>query len=216
VPVSGVFVDPCPFQGEEVKLPFCRSLLVLCLPVQAAPAIQVPLDRGAATVEFVAVGWPSALEIHGKGKGLHGRIAVAGSSAQGRVSFDLQTLDTGIGLRNRHMKEEYLETTRFPQATLTLTRVDVQDLAGQPAFSGRRVPFEGLLELHGVSRPVSGEAQVTRDGSGVKVEAAFGVRTTDFGIRTPSYLGITVAEEVKVKVRFSAPVEGAPHAAPGR
>jgi polyisoprenoid-binding protein YceI len=199
-----------------VNLPFCRTLLVLSLPLQAAPAIQVPLDRGAATVEFVAVGWPSALEIHGKGKGLHGRITVAGSKAQGRVSFDLAVLDTGIGLRNRHMKEEYLETGRFPEAVLTLTRVDLQGMAGEPAFSGRRIPFEGVLELHGVSRPVAGEAQLTRDGSGVKVEAAFGVRTTDFGIRTPSYLGITVAEEVKVKVRFSAPVEGATSAVPRR
>jgi polyisoprenoid-binding protein YceI len=191
-------------------------LLVLCLLVQATPAIQVPLDRGAATVELVAGGWPSAQEIPGKGKGLHGRIVVAGSSAQGRVSFDLQSLDTGIGLRNRHMKEEYLETARYPQATLTLTRVDLQGLAGEPAFSGRRVPFEGLLDLHGVSRAVSGEARLTRDGSGVTVDAAFAVRTGDFGIRTPSYLGITVAEEVKVKVRFSAPVEGATNAAPIR
>ena len=174
--------------------------------------MQVPLDRASATVEFFAVGWPSALKIHGKGAGLHGQIAVEGSSAKGRVSFDLQGLDTGIGLRNRHMKDEYLETARFPQATLTLTKIDIQGLAAEQAFSGRRVPFAGVLDLHGVARPVSGEARIGRDAGGVTVEAGFDVRTTDFGIRTPSYLGITVAEEVKVKVRFTAPVEGAAHA----
>ena len=33
--------------------------------------------------------------------------------------LDLNTLDTGIGLRDRHMRENYLETEEFPFAEFT-------------------------------------------------------------------------------------------------
>src|SRR5262245_4495955 len=33
------------------------------------------------------------------------------------ISIDLASLDTGISLRNREMRERYLQTPRFPNAT---------------------------------------------------------------------------------------------------
>jgi len=34
---------------------------------------------------------------------------------------DLNTLDTGIGMRNNDMKEDFLETGKYPSATFKLT-----------------------------------------------------------------------------------------------
>jgi polyisoprenoid-binding protein YceI len=217
-----------PLIPEEVLVklsPSVRPLLAaVCLPAAAAalaharqdtekpPApstARVALDNARATVEFFAVGWPSALKVHGKGSGLSGTIAVAGSRVvEGRVSFALDGLATGIDLRDRHMKEQYLETARFPQATFTLAGLELSGAAAGQAFGARRVPFGGVLALHGVERPVTGEATISGEARKVNVDAGFQVRIEDFGIATPGYLGVTLADEVKVKVRFSAPVEG--------
>jgi polyisoprenoid-binding protein YceI len=173
----------------------------------AAPPVRLDLAKSRAVVEFEAVGWPSALKIHGKGGGLHGKLALTGTRVEGAVSFDLKGLDTGIGLRDRHMKEKYLETGRFPEATLELSSLDASRLPSGEAFVAERVPFTGVLTLHGVSRPVTGQAAVRRNGSEVSVAAGFELRTSDYGIATPSYVGITMAEQVRVKVGFSAPLE---------
>jgi polyisoprenoid-binding protein YceI len=111
------------------------------------------------------------------------------------------------------MKERYLETARFPQATFTLKTLDLGDAAAEHPFPARRVPFTGTLGLHGVERPVTGEATVIRDAKKVTVDAAFALQIQDFGIERPGYLGITLADEVKVKVHISAPVEGPARAA---
>ena len=38
------------------------------------------------------------------------------------LTVRLDTLDTGIALRNKHMKETYLETDKFPEARLEVAR----------------------------------------------------------------------------------------------
>ncbi|MBK9304990.1 MAG: YceI family protein [bacterium] len=51
------------------------------------------------------------------------------------MDVDLAALDTGIGLRNRHMRENHLETDRFPQAVFRGARILKP---GRPPLFGRR------------------------------------------------------------------------------
>src|SRR4029450_12304928 len=89
-------------------------------PVSLKPsAVCVELQTDAGSVEFVATGWPSALEVHGKGSGPAGALT---------VTADLASLQTGISLRDRHLKEEYLHVDRYPQARLTLSHLDISRL----------------------------------------------------------------------------------------
>lgn len=166
--------------------------------------LELTIPKGAGKVEFIATGWPSALRIRGQGRGLEGTLHVDGDVASGSLSFPLDALDTGIDLRNRHMRENYLETAKYPSATLRLTRLDLSRLPEGQAFDVADVDFEGVLELHGLPRPVKGTARITRDRTRIDVDAALDLRTTDYGIPIPKYMGITVAEQVKVKVAFSA------------
>jgi polyisoprenoid-binding protein YceI len=171
----------------------------------ARPALSVGVQPGR--VEFDAVGWPSALKIHGKGEGLEGRLRVEGAGVSGAIAFDLQSLSTGIALRDRHMKEKYLETARFPRATLTLSRVALEKVPATDRFGPVAVPFGGTLSLHGVEQPVTGEAKIARSGSSLTTTATFEINIKDFGIGVPSYMGITVAEKVQVRVGFPAQLE---------
>jgi polyisoprenoid-binding protein YceI len=192
---------------------------ILCSTASAAAQDRPLLSTLTVTatgghVEFTAVGWPSALTIHGKGEGLEGRLAVDGTAVSGTLTFDLTGLKTGIGLRDRHMKEKYLEVARHPRATLALEGVSVAPLPAGDRFDPVRVPWQGMLTLHGVTQRVTGEARIARAGNAVKTVAEFPVDISAFGIEVPSYMGITVAEKVEVKVTFSGGVEAVRDAAP--
>jgi polyisoprenoid-binding protein YceI len=126
----------------------------------------------------------------------------------GDLTVDLRTLDTGIGMRNDHMREQYLEVEKgdgFDKAVLSdvhLGEVDAETFQG-------RTTFTGTLRLHGTTRRITGAADVRRAGSSVRVEAAFPVTLADFGIPKPQYLGVGVKGEVQVKVSFTATPGGA-------
>lgn len=166
--------------------------------------VEVELQNGSGSIEFAATGWPSALKIQGKGSGPDGTLTLTDTTATGSLSVDLDSLKTGIALRDRHMKEEYLQVDRYPRAVLTLSRLDVRLVPEGSAFGAIAVPFEGTLSLHGIEKPVSGQAKVSRSDTRVTVNAAFSIKLGEFGIDVPKYLGITVAEKVDVKAAFSA------------
>jgi polyisoprenoid-binding protein YceI len=125
----------------------------------------------------------------------------------GELSVDLASIDTGIALRNQHLREKYLEVAKgpgFDKALLSDLRLS--DADGE-RFEGR-TGFSGVLLLHGVKRPVSGTGEIRRAGSGVRVEASFPLTLTDFGIEPPEYLGVGVANRVLVKVQLDAALAG--------
>src|SRR6185436_4775040 len=105
----------------------------------------------------------------------------------GELELDLATIDTGIGLRNQHLRENYLEIKKpgFEKAVLSEIRVGE---ARSESFEGRS-SFAGSLRLHGVSRAIGGSAELKREAAGVRVSATFPLVLTDFGIEPPEYMG---------------------------
>ena len=121
----------------------------------------------------------------------------------GEISMDLATIDTGITLRNQHLREKYLQVAKgkgFDRAVLSEVRLS--DADGE-AFEGRTA-FTGVLLLHGEKHPVQGTAEIRREGSGRRVRAEFALVLPDFGITPPEYLGVGVASKVLVKAQFTA------------
>lgn len=118
---------------------------------------------------------------------------------EGAVSVDLKSLDTGIGLRNDHLRNEYLEVDKgdgFDKAVLSDIRlgdVDWERFQGKTAFTG-------TILLHGIRKAIQGEARIRKEGSSMRVEAGFPLTIADFGIAKPQYLGIGVKNEVVAKV----------------
>jgi polyisoprenoid-binding protein YceI len=126
----------------------------------------------------------------------------------GELRVDLAQLDTGISLRNEHLRRTYLEVDKAPdfgQAVLSEIRLGDADAE---TFQGR-TPFSGVLRLHGTGRPILGLAEIRRTGSSLRVEASFPVALTEYGIARPQYLGVGVRDVVRVKVSLVAePVQG--------
>jgi polyisoprenoid-binding protein YceI len=121
----------------------------------------------------------------------------------GEIAMDLATIDTGIGLRNQHLREKYLEVAKgkgFDRAVLS--QINLNDADGE-AFEGRTA-FTGMLLLHGVLHSVEGTAEIRRDGPGRRVRAEFPLVLPDFGITPPEYLGVGVGSRLLVRTQFSA------------
>lgn len=125
----------------------------------------------------------------------------------GQVRVRLDSLDTGIGLRNRHLRETYLEVDRgeaFREAVLT----EVEFAAPLPPDArDHETGFRGLLSLHGMERRVEGEARLRRRGGRLRVEAEFPLSLAEFAIPPPRYLGVGVRDEVRITVAFDAGIQ---------
>ena len=127
----------------------------------------------------------------------------SGSSAfDGSLAVDLRTLDTGIDLRNEHLRTTYLEVDRGPDYhTATVSAIDLKGLNGDaPDGKGS---FTGSLTLHGTTKAVSGAVDIRRVGAGLQVKASFPINLSDFNIREPRYLGVGVQNTVQVQVTFA-------------
>ena len=83
--------------------------------------------------------------------------------------MDLRTLKTGIGVRDRHMRDNYLEVGKGPDFdTATIEGIQIEKLEGKTTFNG-------TLVLHGERQPISGTATLARQGVAYNVEAEFPV-----------------------------------------
>jgi YceI-like protein len=128
-----------------------------------------------------------------------GRLAASNGSRalSGAVQVDLATLQTGIGLRDRHMRDIYLETRRgdtFATARVENIRIDHAEGRG---------PFDAMLILHGERHPISGIVDLkSRHDGAVSVRARFPISLATFHIRPPRYLGVGVQDQVQVQVTF--------------
>jgi len=157
----------------------------------AAAAFSKPAD---SRVTFHAVG-PAGLKIEGTTTELN----VAEDADMVIVTVPLANLKTGIDIRDRHMKEKYLEVDKYPQAKLAIPRAGLK----LPA-AGEKVVSEaaGTLTLHGQTKPTRAHYEVKSEGSGFAVDGVLRVNMNDVGITVPVYLGVTVKPDVDVDVHF--------------
>jgi polyisoprenoid-binding protein YceI len=181
--------------------------LLLFIPASARAEAQWDVERGEVRVVCpLTVG--GSFEAHTRE--VKGRLSLARShptTLEGGLAVELRTLETGISLRDEHLREKYLEISRgegYDKAALSNLVVGETD---PDTFQGR-TPFTATLDLHGVSKTISGQAEVRRTGPSVRVEASFTLSLSQFGIPEPRYLGVGVKEDVQVKVLLTLKAVG--------
>lgn len=165
-----------------------------------------PIDKSKSVVEFTATGSPGGFKIVGTaGEGSSGgALQVNGTQVTGEVSVQLSTLDTGIELRTQHLKDKYLQVGQFPTAVVKLNPLTIPSPAQN--FSTDGLDFTGQLLLHGESQPIKGTVAVQRQNGSIAFDFQFVVRLSDHKIEIPSFAGVSVKEDVKVKASFSGPL----------
>lgn len=111
---------------------------------------------------------------------------------------DLRTLDTGIGLRNRDMREDYLETDKYPMAHYKGKIVK----ADKVSDSEYKVTVDGSMFIHGVTKPLKVNGTMKTSGSGYTVNTKFGVRLSDYNIKIPKLMFLKVSEVIDLIANF--------------
>jgi len=130
--------------------------------------------------------------------------AAMGDSISVHLEVDLASLSTGKKLRDEHMRDEHLETDKFPKAIFD--GAAVISPAGAKLEPGKPMAFqmEGTFALHGVSRRLRfpAEATFTPAGQGGRIafRATFSVALPDYDIKRPEFLFLKLAEVQEVEV----------------
>ncbi|MBF0297853.1 MAG: YceI family protein [Oligoflexia bacterium] len=193
----GVFIYSYFIQVIEAKSAVKESIKIKPL------VSNLKVDSTNSSVEFMAIGNPGMLTIEGKGKGITGDLTISSRNVEGTFECDLNTLETGIDLRDKHMKEKYLEIEKaaFAKAEFKLTKLTLPD---KESFTTKKIPFEGKLKLHGVEKLIKGEANIDKDKKNKTLQstASFNINVKDFNITIPTFAGINVGENVKIQTKI--------------
>lgn len=191
--------------GQRVAALAAGLALALAMHASGSARAQAPGWRVTSGEVVVLCPLTVGGSFEAKTRSLAGQLAVDPAEPSrliGEIAVDLASLDSGIGLRNTHMRDNYLEVGKgelYARAVLSdiVVKGDAASVTGATSFTG-------TLLVHGTRKPVSGQVRVTRTGSDVRIDASFPVNLPDFGIPEPRYLGVGVKDQVQVKVKFGS------------
>jgi polyisoprenoid-binding protein YceI len=153
-------------------------------------------------IEFEATGRPSMIKIKGQGEGATSKFLLDGNQLKGVVSFNLDSLKTGIELRDEHMKEKYLKTKKNPTALMKIPSVTLPTGWSLQNAEVKNLAFNAVLKLNGVEKAVKGNFNISGNAP-LSSQAEFEIKLSDFQIEIPEYLGVKVADSVKIKVALN-------------
>ena len=157
------------------------------------------VDSPKSEVSFLAVGKPGFLKIPGEKALLEGTLDNKDNRLQGQFEVTMDTFVTGMDLRDKHMKENHFETVKYPKAKLVLDPIPMPPV-------DKEVEFSGQLKLKGTQKPIKGLLTLKKsDATKIQGEANFTIKLTDYPeLGVPKYMGITMAEDVRVSVNVVA------------
>lgn len=99
------------------------------------------------------------------------------------ISVDIRTLQTGITLRDKHLKER-LGVSKYPVVRLVKA-------------VGKNGKGEALIDIKGMKQKVKGEYTI----EGKTLKSNFKMRLSDLNIKDANYMGVGAEDEVTVNVQ---------------
>jgi polyisoprenoid-binding protein YceI len=171
-----------------------RGLFILCIFFVSLSAFGQEYLSKNGDVSFLSKA--PLNEFEGKSSSLNGLVNLETNLLDFFV--DLNTLKTGIGLRDSHMRENYLETEQFPFAEFT------GKLVQQPTLIlGAKTPVKavGKFKIHGIEREIEVPGFLTLVQNGkVELDASFEILLSDYKIPLPKLVFYELAQEQKVTI----------------
>ncbi|MDN3688936.1 YceI family protein [Cyclobacterium jeungdonense] len=167
--------------------------VVYLLLVEEALAQEYKTETG----EVVFLSSASLNEFTGESGKLNGLLDLASKTFD--FYIDLNTLETGIGLRDRHMRENYLETNKYPFAEFSGKLEKSGPLKLNQAVMVKAV---GTFKIHGQEKDRIISGKLTKiSASEVLLEADFQVKLGDFDIAIPQLMFYELSEIQQVTIK---------------
>lgn len=110
-------------------------------------------------------------------------------AATARMTVEVASLDTGIGLRDNHLRsDDFFAVARYPTATFVLTGASRAD---------GRWEATGALTIRGVTRRVTVPVALHASGGTLRVAGELTIDRHDFGISYRSFLN-PIGDRVRI------------------
>lgn len=172
------------------RTPFIAVVSLALWSTTAAAELKI---IGKSKVGFDAQG-PGGLEIPGKTNDL----SVTDNGDKVVFTVKMDTVSTGIDLRDNHMCDKYAHCEKYPVVTLTMNRSDIP----LPEDGDATATVSATFNAHGVDQPTQVALEVKKKSNGWQVEGTFPFNTEKHGIEIPSYLGVTADPDMKGHAKF--------------
>ena len=106
-----------------------------------------------------------------------------------------------IALMEEHFNENYIESDKFPKATIKgkLLNFDAKNLTE----SFQTFTLDGKVDLHGKVVALKIPLKIKKTKQAIEILADFKLKPADFNIKIPSAVSNKVAKEVDVTANFS-------------
>jgi polyisoprenoid-binding protein YceI len=156
----------------------------------------VEFDRAATKINWVLAG--NVHTVHGTFQLKKGELNFdrANGNISGEVVVETESGESGNAARDKRMKKEVLETDKFPEVRLKVTKLE----GVVAAENASNVRMLGQFTLHGASHEVSIPLQVTLNGAEFTGKGKFVVPYVDWGMKEPSNFLLKVNKTVEIEV----------------
>lgn len=175
------------------------TVVFLALLSTAISGQQYQVDGEQTKVEFKIKNL--GLSVDGTFAGTSGKIEFSENEASDNrveVSVDASTIDTGIGLRNKHLKDEdYFHVEKFTTLQFVSSRIAIVK-PGQGEATGS-------LTIKGTTKRITFPFTYSTQGSDATFNATFKVNRRDFGVGGRSF---SLSDEATVTVSIKAKKTG--------
>ncbi len=196
--------------GLRVLALICGSMvLTVCALAGHGAACELPPPpEGAKSQAFYRVDEAKSLvrfdakafmhDVVGKTSKIQGTFRLSDpdrfTDAEACVRIDAASLDTGNGTRDGIMRDDHLETGKFPTIDFVLKLIEsVKRQTGTWEVIAR-----GTLFLHGVSREIQVPVRGREAGDAVQLTGQISLMMTDYRIPIPKFLFLTLEDQVMV------------------
>ncbi len=166
--------------------------LIILLALSSSAFASLAITK--SDIKFTATGRPSFIKASGEVPLGDSTFNIGEDFIEGSAIVKLDKLNSGIDLRDEHLKGKYLETQKYPLAKLTISKQKISP-------TDERQILKAVLELHGQKKEIDLETRISRDSSQISMENSFEIQLSDFGIELPSFQGVTAANKVKLNVK---------------
>ncbi len=174
-----------------------RAWVVFLLAASAfGQRMAVEFDKAATKIDWILVG--NVHTVHGTFQLKQGAVTFdpANGSLSGELVVDTDSGDSGSAARDKRMKQEVLETKKFPEVRLKAAKLEGVFVAGNASD----VRLSGELRIHGASHEVSIPLQVTLNGAEFRGKGKFVVPYVEWGMKDPSNFLFKVNKTVEIDV----------------
>ncbi len=111
---------------------------------------------------------------------------------------ELNTVKTGIGKRDRDMREDVLETDKWPVTYFKGSFINVEKRGN--IYS---IKVSGKMFIHGMEKELTIPGEIIIGNGEMEVKTKFSIFLKDYNIKAPSLLAfIKVAQEIKLNLNF--------------